>query len=436
MTVRQNCVVMDNGGMSQPSSDELNSSTIPLRVDFCSQAAKHDPFPLWNQLRAVGPVARVRVPIFGNVWMATTHAAVTELLRNHQRFVQDPATAGHRWMATLRRWLPKTLRPLTRQMLIMDEPDHRRLRRLVEQAFQRQSVESFRARLIALADEALDHLEQAALQQPKGVDLIEHFARPFPLAVICELLGLPPEDRPQFTRWASGITTASSLVGIVWGLQGLSRMMRYLKEEIARQRVEPRDGLLASLIQAEEEGDRLSEEELLAMVFLLLAAGHETTLHQISGSVLILLDHPEHLREVSATRGVTDATVQELLRYLSFAQVSKPRYARADTELAGRQIQKGQMIFACLASANSDPAHFDEPGRFNPSRDSSRHVAFGSGIHFCLGAKLASAELAIALERLFARWPGLRLAIPRHELVYLPRFGTRSLARLPVSLRT
>lgn len=403
-------------------------------IDFCSQAAKRNPFPLWAQLREAGPVVRVRVPIFGTVWMATTHDAVSELLRDHHRFVQDPSTAGHRWMTTLRRWLPKSLRPLTRQMLIMDEPDHRRLRRLVEQAFQRQSVEALRPRLLALADEALDHLAHEADRHPQGSDLIEHFARPYPLAVICELLGLPPEDRPRFTRWASGITTASSLFGIVWGLRGLSQMMRYLKEEIARQRAVPRDGLLSSLIEAEAEGERLSEDELLAMVFLLLAAGHETTLHQIAGSVVILLDHPEYARAIAASGHVTDAMVQELLRYLSFAQVSKPRYARDDTEFHGCQIQKGHMLFACLASANTDPACFDDPERFMPSRDADRHLAFGSGIHYCLGAKLASAELAIALERLFGRWPGLWLAVPRDELAYIPRFGTRALRALPVDL--
>jgi cytochrome P450 len=317
-------------------------------------------------------------------------------------------------------------------MLMRDEPDHRRLRQLVDQAFQRQSVDALRPRLVVLADDALDRMEQSAQRQPGGVDLLEHFARPFPLAVICELLGLPPEDRPKFTRWAAGFSTARSALGIFWGLRGLSAMMRYLEEEIARQSVRPREGLLSSLIQAEEQGDRLSEEELVAMVFLLLAAGHETTLHQICGSVVILLDHPQHLRELAADWRAADPTVQELLRYLSFAQVSKPRYARSDTEMGGRQIRRGEMIFACLAAANCDPVQFDDPERFLPHRQPNRHVAFGSGIHYCLGAKLSSVELEIALERLFTRWPDLRLAIPREKLRYLPRFGTRALTALPV----
>jgi cytochrome P450 len=284
----------------------------------------------------------------------------------------------------------------------------------------------------ALALDELNRFEQQASQSPDGVDLLAHFSRPFPLAVICELLGLPPQDRPMFTRWAAGISQASSALGIAWGLRGLSQMMKYLREEIARQTKRPRDGLLAALIQAEEAGDRLSEDELLAMVFLLLAAGHETTLHQIAASVLALLDHPEQLRELRSDSSLIESAVQELLRYVSFAQVSKPRYAREDLELFGQTIRRGQLVFPCLASANSDPLMFDAPETLNLQRQPNRHVAFGAGIHFCLGAKLSRVETEIALESLFTRLPRLQLAAPRHELRYLPRFGTRALQSLPL----
>jgi cytochrome P450 len=318
-------------------------------------------------------------------------------------------------------------------MLIRDEPDHRRLRSLVDQAFQRQSVEALRPRIVALADELLDRCEQQA-DRSTGIDLLAQFARPLPLAVICELLGLPPEDRPNFTRWAAGFSTATTALGIVWGLRGLRKMLQYLREEIQRQTSQPRAGLLAALIQAEEAGDRLTEDELLAMVFLLLAAGHETTLHQIAGSVLALLDHPEQLGELVADWSLAEAAVQELLRYVSFALLTKPRYARADTEFCGHRIRRGQMLFACLASANSDPARFDHPERLDLRRQPNRHVAFGVGIHYCLGAKLASVETEIALERLFSRFPGLRLAVPRPTVRFLPRLGTRGLVSLPVHL--
>jgi cytochrome P450 len=371
--------------------------------------------------------------MFGKVWIATTYDAVSELLRDHHRFLQSPANAGNRTMGLILRWLPRSLRPLTTQMLIRDEPDHRRLRSLVDQAFQRQSVEALRPRIEAITDELLDDCQSQAAS-PSGVDLLVHLCRPLPLAVICELLGLPAEDRPNFTRWAAGFSTASSLWGIAWGLRGLRTLLDYLRDEIKRQTAHPRNGLLAALIQAEEAGDRLSEAELLAMVFLLLAAGHETTLHQIAGSVLALLDHPSELHALASDWSLADSAVQELLRYVSFAQLTKPRYAREDTEFCGYNLRRGQMLFACLATANFDPARFSDPELLDLRREPNRHVAFGVGIHYCLGAKLASVETEIALRRLFTRFPELQLAVAREQIRYLPRFGTRGLACLPIHL--
>jgi cytochrome P450 len=403
-----------------------------VQFDPQSQAFKQDPFPTLARLRESGPLVRIRIPIIGKIWLATTYDAVNELLRDHHRFVQNPATAGNKLMGGIFRWLPRGLRPLTTNMLLRDEPDHRRLRSLVEQAFLRQSIESLRPRLQALADEALARMNEQATSQ-HGVDLVAHFARPFPLAVICELLGLPPEDRPKFTRWAQGFTTATSLPTVIWGLRGLRRMMNYLRAEIERQSQRPRGGLLAALIQAEEGGDRLSEEELLAMVFLLLAAGHHTTLHQISVSVLTLLDHPAQLGELKADWSLADSAAQELLRHVSFAQVTKPRYAREDTEFCGQPIRRGQMLMGCLASANSDPAVFDHPDRLDIRRHPNRHLAFGTGIHVCLGAMLARVETAIALQSLFTRHPNLKLAVPRSQISYTRHFGTRALVALPVT---
>jgi cytochrome P450 len=418
-----------------------------VQVDLQSQAFKENPFPTLARLRAHGPLIRVRFPLFGKVWMATTYDAVNELLRDHERFVQNPITAGNRWMGALLRWLPTTLKPLATNMLVRDPPDHRRLRALVDQAFLRQSVEALRPRLETLADEALDHLARQAAGSPGGVDLLARqaagspggvdllaeFARPFPLAVICEILGLPPEHRAKFTRWALRFSTASSFLGILWGLlTGVSQLMNYFRREFRRQAKHPRGGLMAALIEAEETGDRLSEDELVAMVFLLLAAGHETTLHQITCSVLALFDHPQQLRELAADWRLADSAAQELLRYISFAQVSKPRYARVDTEFYGQPVRRGQMLFACLAAANSDPTVFEKPEELDIRRQPNRHVAFGAGIHVCLGAKLARVETAIALERLFTRYPTLQLAVPRSQIRYSLRPGTRALTALPV----
>ena len=405
-----------------------------LRLDLSSQAFKRDPFPTLARMRELGPVIRARLALFGTVWLATTYDAVHELLHDHRRFGTSPVTAGNRWMASLLRWLPRTLQPLSTNMLLRDEPDHRRLRHLVERAFRVRSVEALRPRLEVLADEAADGLQREAARAQHGVDLLAHFARPFPLAVICELLGLPPEDRPKFSRWAAGVTTSSSFFGVLLGLRGLVKTMRYLRDEIARQTRHPRDGLLAALIQAEEAGDRLSEDELLAMGFLLLAAGYETTLHQITGSVLLLLDHPEQLRDLTADWTRAADAVEELLRHLSFAQISKPRFAREDGMFHGQSIRRGQMIFACLAAANSDPAVFENPERLDLRRQRNHHVAFGEGIHYCLGAALARAEMEIALRRLFTRFPRLELAIPRSRVQFARPPGMRGLVSLPVRL--
>jgi cytochrome P450 len=406
-----------------------------VQLDLTSQAFKRNPFPTLAKMRAAGPVIRLRLPLVGQARVATTYDAVNDLLRDHHRFVQSPITAGNRWMGRIVRWLPGALRPMATNMLLRDPPDHRRLRGLVDQAFQRQSVEALRPRLEALADEALDRLAAKASRSPGGVDLLAHFARPFPLAVICEMLGLPPEDRPKFTRWASSFTNSGGVAGMVWGLlTGISKMLRYCREEFRRQTRHPRGGLIAALIEAEEAGDRLSEDELVAMVFLLLAAGHETTLHQIALSVLTLLDDPQQLAELTADWGLADSAAQELLRYISFALMTKPRYAREDAEFHGQPIRRGEILFACLASANSDPSVFADPERLNLRRQPNRHVAFGAGIHVCLGAKLARVETAIALERLFTRFPKVRLAVPRSRLRYSGRFGARALVALPVRL--
>jgi cytochrome P450 len=404
-----------------------------VTLDWNSQEMKRDPFPAWGRLRAAGPVVRARVPFFGMVWMATTHEAVNDLLRDPQRFVQSPAAAGNRWMEAIVGGLPRGLKPLASNMLLRDPPDHRRLRSLVEQAFRRQSIEAIRPRLEALADEALDRLEAQAAHAGGVVDLIADFARPFPLAVICEILGLPPEDRPRFTRWASQFSTAEGFLGIVEGLLiGVRRFLGYVRQEFRRQSVAPREGLMAALIEAEEAGDRLSEDELVAMVFLLLAAGHETTLHQIALGVLTLLDRPRRLDELRADWGLAGSAADELLRHVSFAQISKPRYARETVEFHGRTIGRGQVVFACLAAANSDPAVFERPAELDLRRHPNRHVAFGAGIHVCLGATLARVETAVAYERLFTRFPGLRLAVPPEALRFSARFGTRSLVALPV----
>lgn len=403
------------------------------RFDLNSRQFKANPFPVLAQLREAGPLVRARLPLVGDAWLATNYEAVARVLRDQQNFALDSANAGKRQRAGLRWWMPRVFRLLAQNMLTMDEPDHRRLRGLVEQAFQRQSVEKMHARIEELAERFLDQVETAA-ERTGQADFIEHFARPFPLAVICELLGLPEADRPKFSLWASRLTTASSALGAILAMPGIWKLLAYLRREFAARRQDPRPGVISALVQAEQDGQRLSEDELLAMAFLLLFAGHETTVHLISSGVLTLLDHPDQKAKLLADWQLAGSAVDEVLRYASPVQMSKPRYARHDLELFGQKLKRGEFVIALLAGANADPEHFPDPERLDIERHPNQHMTFGSGIHICLGLKLARAEAAIAFEKLFTRFPNVEVGVPQQELKWNARLGLRSVAAMPLRL--
>lgn len=404
------------------------------QVDLTTQAFKRNPFPTFAQLRETGPLVRTKLPLVGEVWLATTYNSVCQVLRDQSNFVLEPQNAGKKHIAGMQWWMPRMFRILAKNMLTSDEPNHRRLRGLVEQAFLRQSVEAMRDRISSLADRYLDQMEQKAEENNGTVDLNRFFARPFPLVVICELLGLPEEDQPRFSRWAGRLTKAGSLFGILAALPGIWRLLRYFRRQFRECRQAPRPGLISALVEAEDQGDRLSEDELLAMAFLLLLAGHETTVYLISGGILALSEHDGQRAELISDWSRVESAVEETLRYVSPVQMTKPRIASRDVELHGQTIKRGENVIALLASANCDPEQFEEPERFEITRHPNHHVAFGTGIHVCLGLKLARAEAAIAFEKLFTRFPRLKLAVAPSDLQWLPRFGLRAVASLPVQL--
>src|SRR6516164_11476274 len=242
-----------------------------LKIDLTSQSFMRDPFPALARMRDAGPVVQIRLPILGKTWVATTHDAVSEVLKD-------------------------------------DGPDHRRLRKLVDQAFSRHSVEGMRPRIEALCDGLLDRMAGAAV-----ADLMEGLARPLPLTVICELLGLPEEDRPRFRQWARAVMSVTSLWGIFRLLPALSRLVPYFERHFEQCRRRPRPGLMTALVQAEQDGDKLSEDELLAMAFLLLVAGFETTVHLLSGGTLALLQAPEQKERLLGDWSLLPSAVEELL---------------------------------------------------------------------------------------------------------------------------
>ena len=398
------------------------------KFDLQSAAYMRDPFPTLAALRAAGPVVPIRIPLMGLVWCATTHAAVTDMLKGADLFASDGRNVPGGGSA-IPRWMPKSFKLLGENMLLMDDPDHRRLRKLVDAPFLARSIEAYRPEIARLADGLLDRMEAEG-----ETDIVRGFARALPLIVICELLGLKGDGRDSFMRWTDRMTKSIGIWTIFRTLPALGKMIAYIRSEIAAARAGRREGLLVEMVEAEADGDRMSEDELVAMVAILFVAGHETTTHLISTGIATLLDHPDQLAVLRSDSSLMPQAVEELMRYNSPVQVTKPRIVRDDCDFHGAALKRGDKIIACLASANSDPAIFDDPARFDIHRERpQRHVGFGGGIHLCLGLHLARAEGQIALERLFARWPDVRLAEPDAERDWITRLGIHGYRTLPLA---
>jgi cytochrome P450 PksS len=313
-------------------------------------------------------------------------------------------------------------------MLDLDVPDHTRLRGLVHLAFTPRLVERMRARIESLADELLD---RAAARG--RMDLIADYALPMPLTVISEMLGIPTQDRLRFHRWSSTIVAATAEPSPFRVLPAIWRFVRYLRQIIAAKRERPRDDLISALVAAEEAGDKLRVDELVAMVFLLVVAGHETTLNLIGNGTLALLQFPGELERLRADPRLDATAVEELLRFHSPIEVSTERYAKEPLDVAGVTIPTGALVYGVIASANRDAAQFDDPERLDVERAKNRHLAFGQGIHYCLGAPLARIEGQIAIRKLLDRMPRLRLAVPESSLRWRKGLNLRGLEELPVS---
>jgi cytochrome P450 len=399
------------------------------KIDLVSQAFARDPFPTYARLREVGPVFQTRLPLVGKTWVATTYQAASEVLKNDETFVMEAKKVGKTLLGGILRLLPRLLRVFSDNMLRHDNPDHRRLRRLVEQAFSRHSVENLRGRIGVLCDGLLD-----GLAGRETVDLLQEWARPLPVAVICELLGLPDEDRPKFTRWVKALFRSVSLFGMLLAVPRIFRLLKYFRRHFEQCRRQPRPGLMTALVQAEQDGDKLSEDELLAMAFLLLFAGFETTVHLLSGGTLALLKAPEQKERLLNDWSLLPPAVEELLRFVTPFQMSEARHVIRDLEFHGQSLRRGDSIVALLGAANADPARFPDPAKLDLSRSPNPHVTFGSGIHSCLGAQLARVEAQVGFERLFTRYPRLALAVADSELRYAGNMAFRALVALPVRL--
>jgi cytochrome P450 len=398
--------------------------------DIVSPAFHSDPFPTLDRMRAEGPLVRTRVPILGRMRFAVTYGACAALLKDHESFARDPANAGSKTQARILRFLPRTIGLLALNMIGKDDPEHRHLRGLVDQAFQRRTIAAMKPMISDIADRLLDKLNGRT-----QADLMSEFCRDLPLSVICVMLGLPEHHHDQFKKWLGGLTDTADIFAVIRAIPGVIRTVRYLRRASRPGGGVLPDGLIVALRDVEAEGKTLSEDEFVSMVFLLFGAGQETTTHLIAGGLFALLSHEEQLRRLQRDLRLMPTCVEECLRYVSPVQMTKPRFVTRDMTWMGNQLRRGEMVAAFLAAANCDPARFEDgPHRFDIGRHPNPHLSFGTGVHFCLGFQLARAEAAAAFERIVVRFPDLRLSVEPRTMKWRRRPGIRALKGLPVRL--
>ncbi|RJO72947.1 cytochrome P450 [Nocardia panacis] len=387
-----------------------------------------DPYPVYARLRAQGPVHEVRFPDGMRGWIVVDYEAVREVLRNptvHKEL--NPALEVFK-RAFLPQDRPKrTFTRVASHMLNTDPPNHTRLRKLVAPAFVPRRIEALEPRILAIAGELLDRIAEAT----GPVDLLTEYAFPLPITVICELVGMPVEDREQFREWSNlAIDNANSSKDEVQ--RAITGLEDYFDQLIERRRgEEPGEDLISALLAATEDGDRLSHDEMVSMLFLLLIAGHETTVNLIGNTVLALLTEPEKYRALHGNPDAVPGLLEETLRYDSPVNLATFRYTTEPITVAGTTIPADQLVFCALGSANRDERRFPGSEIFDPDRPQPNHVAFGYGIHFCLGAHLARLEGRIALTELVRRYPDLRL-VEGAQLRWRESTIIRGLRELPV----
>ena len=387
-----------------------------------------NPYPFYLRLRREAPI----------YWSEAMGAWLLTRYRDAEAALRDPRLISGTRIAAAVQQLPETVQPEVRAlqnhistwMGFIDPPDHTRLRALVSNVFTPRMIRSLRPRIQAIVDELLDRVQDAG-----RMDVIADFAFPLPAIVIAEMLGLPPADRDQFKQWSNDVMaflgTGRPQVDVARrAQQGVYALKGYLRSIFNQRRQSPQDDLISALLIVEQEGDRLSEEEMFGMCVFLLVAGHETTLALIGNGLLALLRNPDRKRTLQDDPALIETAVEEFLRYDSPIQ-HQTRVAGEDFELEGRQIRQGQRVLPMLGAANRDPAQFDDPDRLDIRRQPNPHLAFGYGIHFCLGAPLARLEGQIAIGAILRRMPALQLTT--ESLTWRVHTSMRNPEMLPVT---
>lgn len=401
----------------------------PLRVDVSSAQHAADPDQTYAILQAAGPVVRVRLPIFGSVWMTTTHAAAGDMLKDSGHFARDPGRAGRTMAAHFRWWMPRSLRAVADNMLMYDGEDHRRLRGAVDYAFARRDLRAQSKVIWQMARDRVDPMPTGAV-----FDFMSTVSRPYPLAVITDMLGLTPQGTAPAARHMEAVAKVNSAFGLLSVARNIGRMRKLLEAEVEHARADPRPGLLHDLLHPDADQPRLSHSEIVSMIFMLYFAGHETTVHLINACMVVLATDPAQQDRLRKDPDATPLFVEEVLRHRTPVQFTKPRFVTEDMEFRGVRLKKGDQILAHLGLANRDPEKYSDPDTFDPSRKPNPHLAFGAGAHFCLGVQLARLEVVTLLDLLLARGERIKLGCDATDLPWRPRIGLRSVKALPVML--
>nr|WP_154985611.1 cytochrome P450 [Paenibacillus xylanexedens] len=395
---------------------ENNETSSP---DFFTASFTQNPYPVYEKLRNEDPVFKVMFPSGEFGWMITRYEDAVQILKD-SRFSKD----------IVKRYGADGQSIFSSNMLFSDPPDHRRLRGLVQKAFTPKLVADMRSHIQSIADVLLDELPSQ-----ETMNLIDDFAFPLPIIVISEILGVPAEDRDKFRMWSNTVIEASTGQNAELFQQHEREFTEYLTAWFAKVRKEPGQDLISQLVIAEESGEQLTEKELLGVVSLLIIAGHETTVNLIGNGILALLEHPEQRDLLIREPGLIHQAIEEMLRYNGPVEFSTSRWASEDIEFRGQQIAKGELVIVALDSANRDEEQFKDPDVFDITREKSAHLAFGKGIHLCLGAPLARLEGEIAVSTLINRFPNMKLQIDVDTLEWRPGMIVRGVKEIPVLLK-
>jgi len=401
------------------------------KYELYSKEFRQNSHAVFARMRADAPLMK-QAGLDGEtpIWFVTRHAEAQQILLDDKHFVRDAKLVltpeeVERVFGPLD---PQIDRMINNHMLNHDGENHRRLRSIVSKAFTPKVIQSMRPRIEKIAQDLLDSVIQNG-----HMELVSDYAFPLPITVIAELLGIPLDNQNQFRIWSNAfVRPAITPQEQQESVQLLGAFAGYMQQLVAERRRQPGSDLLSGLIHAEEGGDRLDESELFSMLTLLIVAGHETTVSLIGNTVLALLQHPDELKEIKSNPDLIPSAIEEFLRYDSPVERSLTRFVAQDTEIAGNQLKRGDLVIVILGSANRDEKQFLSSATLDIHRKQNPHIAFGKGVHYCLGAPLARLEGEIALRVLFECIPDLKLDIPLEDLEWrdVPLF--HSLVRLPV----